>query len=77
MNTHIAEHAENVYWRDPLIDKPPRATKLVVMTPGGIAQIGTWSDGLLAWHPLIKKPQWLKERLEAAYASGKWRTSHE
>lgn len=74
MNAHIAEHAETVYWRDPLIDKPPPATKLVVLTPGGVAQIGTWSDELLAWHPLIKMPQWLRDRLTEAYFAEKRRT---
>lgn len=51
-------------WRDPEIDPPPRATKLFLMNPGGVAVIGHWSDDwCLAWAPLPKKPEWLRRKL--------------
>jgi hypothetical protein len=52
-----------VYWRDPNIDPPPKATKLLLLTPGGTAVVGNWAYWCVAWSPLPKIPQALKQRL--------------
>ena len=44
-------------WRYPLLDgEPPKGKKLNLLTSGGVAVMGQWSDGsnYIAWAPLIK-----------------------
>lgn len=47
-------------WRDPAVDAPPRGAKLLLLTSGGVAALGPWSDGsnYIAWSPLPKRPAW-------------------
>lgn len=52
-----------VYWRDPETEAPPKATKLLLLTPGGTAVVGHWAYWCVAWSPLPKIPAELKERL--------------
>ncbi len=44
---------------------PPRGTKLNLLTSGGIATFGHWTDdsNLIAWAPLIKVSDDLRARL--------------
>jgi hypothetical protein len=51
------------YWLDPDEDPPPRARKLLLLTKGGVAVLGHWGDDCVAWSPLPKIPQRLKEKL--------------
>jgi len=46
-----------VYWRDKDAFPPPSGVKLLILTTGGVAVIGDWSDksNFLAWSPLPKK----------------------
>lgn len=46
-----------VFWRNPALDAPPRGCKLLLLTTGGVAVIGLWSDdgGFVAWSPLPKR----------------------
>jgi hypothetical protein len=58
---YLAGHAE---WRDPQAEPPPLATKLLLMNPAGVAVFGHWdSRWCIAWAPLPRKPEWLKDRL--------------
>ena len=51
-------------WRDPDVDAPPLATKLLLMNPAGVAVFGHYDPRwCIAWAPLPKKPDWLKEKL--------------
>ena len=52
-----------VYWRDPETSSPPKATKLLLLTPGGTAVVGHWANWCVAWSPLPKIPAKLKERM--------------
>ena len=54
------------YWRDPSQEQPPKATKLLLLTPGGTAVVGHWAHWCVAWSPLPKIPTELKEQLIAA-----------
>jgi hypothetical protein len=54
-----------VYWRDPDIEPPPTATKLLLLTPGGTAVIGHWAHWCVAWSPLPRVPVELKARMTA------------
>ena len=46
-----------VYWRDPEQEPPPRGSKLLILTSGGVAVFGEWMDdsNFVAWSPLPKK----------------------
>lgn len=50
-------------WRDPQDDPPPTATKVLVLTPGGVAVIGFWAHWGIAWSPLPRIPATLKAKL--------------
>lgn len=70
--THYAEAGPG-QWRDPLVQIPPRHTKIHLLTKYGIALLGTWNDDgyYMAWMPLVKKPDWL------TYRDGELRRKHE
>lgn len=55
-----------VYWRDPEQEPPPRGSKLLVLTSGGVAVMGDWMDdsNFVAWSPLPRKRK--NERVECA-----------
>ena len=52
-----------VYWRDPVTEPAPRATKILLLTPGGTAVVGYWAHWVVAWSPLPRVPAGLKARL--------------
>jgi len=57
------ETAPAASWIDPDIEPAPRATKLLLLTAGGVAVLGHWGDDCVAWAPLPKVPPAIKERL--------------
>jgi hypothetical protein len=62
-----ARYAAGVsYWRDPAAEPAPRATKLLLLSPGGVAVIGHWAHWYLAWSPLPRVPAGIKGRIAAA-----------
>jgi hypothetical protein len=46
-----------VYWRRPESDPPPRGSKMLILTSGGVAVISDWIDtsNFVAWSPLPRK----------------------
>lgn len=46
--------SQDIYWR---YDAAPRGVKLFLLTKGGVAVTGTWSDngGYLAWQSMFKR----------------------
>jgi hypothetical protein len=58
--TYLAGEA---YWRLPSEEPPPLNTKLLVLSPGGVACIGHWSAWSVAWSPLPKMAPRVKEAL--------------
>lgn len=63
MNDRYA--AGQAYWRDPQVEPPPRAAKVLLLNPSGVAVIGHWAEWAVAWSPLPKIPPTLKERMGA------------
>jgi hypothetical protein len=57
-NTNLPACSEPIVgWRDPAWAPPPRGAKCLLLTEGGVAVIGLWSDdgGFVAWSPLPKR----------------------
>ena len=53
-------------WYDPESNPPPRGCKLHLLTTGWVAVHGEWNDEIyLAWAPLPKVPQALKDKIHA------------
>lgn len=50
---------------DPDIYPPPRAQSMLLLNPGGVLIIGTWSDDCLAWCPKPKIPASVKAKMSA------------
>lgn len=49
--------APTVRWVDPEWCPPPMGVKILLLTEGGVAVIGTWRDdgGFIRWSPLPKR----------------------
>lgn len=73
MNRIATAQPGEVYYRDPRVDPPPLGVMLNIYTTGGIQIKGLWRDdlGYLAWAPLLKVPDWLRERAHIAYTARK------
>jgi hypothetical protein len=56
-NKNMPAASGEVYWRDPAVEPPPRGSKLLTLTSGGVAVIGDWTDdsNFVEWSPLPKK----------------------
>jgi hypothetical protein len=52
-----AAASDEVGYRDPQVCPPPGGVKLLLLTEGGVAVIGTWADGagFVAWSYLPKR----------------------
>ena len=48
---------EEVYFRTPEEEPPPRGVKLLLLTSGGVAVLGQWADdsNFVEWSPLPKR----------------------
>lgn len=57
-NRNMPATAGTVFWRSPEDDPPPRGTKLLILTSGGVTVVGDWIDSsnFVAWSPMPKKP---------------------
>jgi hypothetical protein len=58
-NKNMPAASGEVYWRDPATEIPPRGSKLLILTSGGVAVVGDWIDdsNFVAWSPLPKRPR--------------------
>jgi hypothetical protein len=55
--------AGEAVWKLPSDEQPPRSKKLLLLSPGGVVVIGHWADWAVAWAPLPKIPQPIKDKL--------------
>ncbi len=55
--------AGQTYWRDPVEEPPPRSAKVLLLNPSGVAVIGPWAHWAVAWAPLPKIPQSIKNKM--------------
>ena len=53
----------NAFWRTPEEDTPPTGVKMLLLNPGGVCIVGTWADWAVAWAPLPKVPEHIKQLL--------------
>jgi hypothetical protein len=60
MKDYLAGQAS---WRDPDQGIPPLGVKLLLLNPGGVCIVGTWADWAVAWAPLPKLPEHIKDKL--------------
>lgn len=63
MTEFIQPTTEELYFRDPDIDPPPRASSLLLLNPGGVLIVGSWSDDCIAWCPKPKIPASIKAKM--------------
>ncbi len=54
---------DQLYFRDPDIDPPPRAVSMLLLNPGGVLIVGPWTDDCLGWCPKPKVPASIKQKL--------------
>lgn len=52
-----------IYFKDPDIEPPPRAVSLLLLNPGGVLIVGSWSDDCLGWCEKPKIPKSIKKKL--------------
>jgi hypothetical protein len=50
-------------WRTVSDEPPPLGVKMLLLNPGGVCVIGTWSDWAIAWSPLPKMSDAIKQQL--------------
>lgn len=55
--------AGSATWRDPDDEHPPLGTRMLLLNPGGVCIVGTWADWAVAWAPLPKLPEHIKDKL--------------
>jgi hypothetical protein len=67
MKTYIAGESN---WRTPDDEVPPRGVKMLLLNAGGVCVIGTWTDWAVAWAPLPKVPEHIKQILMAKHLKG-------
>ena len=53
---------DQLYFRDPDVDPPPRGISMLLLNPGGVCVIGVWSDDCIGWCPKPKIPKALKDK---------------
>lgn len=53
---------DELYFRDPDIDPPPKAVSLLLLNPGGVLIVGNWTDDCLGWCPKPKIPKSIKDK---------------
>lgn len=54
---------DQLYFRDPEIEPPPRATSMLLLNPGGVLIVGNWTDDCLGWCPKPRIPAELKFKI--------------
>lgn len=62
--------AQSTKWKDPLVEPAPRGVTIQILTASGRQISGQWIPNtpfFIAWAPLMKTPDWAKERMSLAY----------
>ena len=54
---------DQIYFRDPDIDPPPRNVNMILLNEGGVLIVGPWSKGCMGWCPKPKIPESVKKKL--------------
>jgi len=59
---------DQLYFRDPDVDPPPRGASMLLLNPGNVCVIGVWDDTCIGWLALMQLagPQkWAQAKLNA------------
>lgn len=54
---------DQLYFRDPDIDPPPKGVNMLLLNPGSVLVVGPWSNDCLGWCPKPRIPKALKEKI--------------
>lgn len=54
---------DQLYFRDPDIDPPPRAVSMLLLNAGGVCIVGPWDDTCMGWCPKPRIPRSIKEKM--------------
>jgi len=52
-----------LFFRDPDIDPPPKGVNMLLLNPGGVLVVGSWSDDCWGWCPKPKVPPSIKHKM--------------
>jgi hypothetical protein len=59
----IQPTTDELYFRDPEIETPPKAASLLLLNAGGVLIVGNWTNDCLGWCPKPKIPASIKAKL--------------
>lgn len=65
MSELLQATTDQLYFRDPDIEPPPKNTSMLLLNSGSVLIVGTWSDDCLGWCPKPKIPDALKKKILA------------
>ena len=54
---------DQLYFRNPDDEPPPKATSLLLLNPGGVLVVGPWTDDCLGWCPKPRIPRSIKDKM--------------
>ncbi len=54
---------DQLYFRDPDVEPPPKGVNMLLLNPGGVLVIGQWSDDCWGWCPKPRIPKELKQKI--------------
>jgi len=63
MSDPVHPTTNELWFRDPDIEPPPRSASLLLLNPGGVLIVGTWSKDCLGWCPKPKIPESIKRKM--------------
>lgn len=58
---------DEIMFRDPDVDPPPRGVGILMLNPGGVLVVGAWEKTAVAWCPKPKVPDSVKAKLWDRY----------
>ena len=61
---------DQLYFRDPDVEPPPRNASMLLLNPGGVLIVGPWTDGCLGWCPKPRVPAALKDKITRQREAG-------
>ena len=54
---------DELWFRDPAIEPPPKTTSLLLLNPGGVLIVGNWTADCIGWCPKPKIPISIKNKM--------------
>ena len=63
MGDQLQVTTDQLYFRDPDIDPPPRAVSMLLLNAGGVCIVGIWDDTCVGWCPKPRIPRSIKNKM--------------